>query len=141
MGKKIVEDIGDSLFAKIPENERANLRWEHVGSTSIEGMPGAKMPDAILILPQFPPSLGVIQALLDTGYYFSSSSHLDIRDLWWFLVFTEGILKDHKLTVHVTTADCTAAKILLDTRDMCRTEEWAFNDYKNAKVEASKGTW
>jgi len=139
--KKIVEDIRDSLFAKIPENERADLRWEHVGSTSIEGMPGAKMPDALLIIPSFPPTKGVIQALLDCGFYFGSSSHLDPQDLWWFLVFTEGILEDHKLTLHMCKEDCAAAKILLECRDLCRTQEWAFNDYKTAKVAAHQGNW
>jgi len=137
--KKIVEDCRDTFLASVPEPERSSLRWEHVGSTSIQGMPGTKMPDAVLIVPAFPPSKGVIQAFLDCGYYFSSSSSLDVRDLWWFLVFTEaGILKDHKLTVHVVTEDNPAGKMLLDTRDMCRSEEWAFNDYKEAKVEASK---
>merc|ERR1712211_78267 len=51
--KSIVEKCGEDLFAAIPPEERAGLRWEHVGSTSIEGMPGAMMPDALLI----PPSL------------------------------------------------------------------------------------
>jgi len=139
--KSIVEKCGEDLFAAIPPEERAGLRWEHVGSTSIEGMPGAMMPDALLILPSFPPSKAVVQALLDCGYYFSSCSHLDPEDLWWFLVFTSGLLEDHKLTVHVCTEDCTAAKILLDCRDMCRNEEWAFEDYKQAKVEAAKGSW
>merc|ERR1712106_88729 len=101
-------------------------------------MPGTKMPDALLIVPEFPPSKGVIQAFLDCGYYFSSSSSLDVRDLWWFLLFTEGILKDHKLTVHVVTEDNPAGKMLLDTRDMCRSEEWAFNDYKKGKGANSK---
>jgi len=136
--KKIVEDCRDDFFASVPETERSGLKWEHVGSTSIKGMPGTKMPDALLIIPEFPPSEGVIQAFLDSDYYFSSCSSLDVRDLWWFLVFNEGILKDHKLTVHVVTKDNPAANILLDTRDMCRTEEWAFNDYKEAKVAAAK---
>jgi hypothetical protein len=56
--------------------------------------------------------------------------------------------------VHVCTDDCAAAKILLECRDLCRwveavlvipaahrTEEWAFNDYKTAKVEAAQGSW
>jgi len=139
--KSIVEKCGADLMNAVPPEERAGLRWEHVGSTSIEGMPGAMMPDALLILPSFPPTKGVIQALLDCGYYYSSCSHLDPQDLWWFLVFTSGLLEDHKLTVHVCTENCTAAKILLECRDMCRSEEWAFEDYKQAKVEASKGTW
>ena len=104
-------------------------------------MPGAMMPDALLILPQYPPSKTIIQAFLDSGYYFSSSSSLDLKDLWWFLVFTDGLLKDHKLTVHVVTENSRSANILLDTRDTCRTQEWAFNDYKTAKAEAAQGTW
>ena len=32
-----------------------------VGSTSIEGMPGTKFPDALLIIPEFPPSKPIIQ--------------------------------------------------------------------------------
>ena len=76
---------------KVPVNERKYLKWEHVGSTSIKGMPGSLMPDALLIIPEFPPSKAVIQAFLDSSYYFSSSAfHLDIRDLWWFFVFTDG---------------------------------------------------
>ena len=43
---------------------------------------------------------------------------------------------DHKLTVHVVTEENAAGKILLETRDMCRNEEWAFQDYKEAKVSA-----
>jgi hypothetical protein len=97
-----------------------------------------KFPDALLIPPSYPPSKGVIQAFLDCGYYFSSCSHLDTKDLWFFFVFTDGILKYHKLTVHVTIEDNKAGKILRATRDMCRSEQWAFDDYKNAKVEAAK---
>ena len=139
--KKIVEDCRDTFLAAVPEKERSDLRWEHVGSTSIQGMPGTMMPDALLIIPEFPPSKGVIQAFLDCGYYFSSSSSLDVRDTWWFLVFHDGLLKDHKLTVHVAKEDNPASKILLETRDMCRTQEWAFKDYKEAKVAAWKGNF
>ena len=88
--RTIVEDCRDTFLSAIPEAEKSSLRWEHVGSTSIKGMPGTKMPDSLLIVPEFPPSMGVIQAFLDSGYYFSSSSSLDVKDLWWFLVFHEG---------------------------------------------------
>ena len=50
-----------------------------MGSTSIRGMPGTMMPDALIMTPEFPPSRGVIQALLDCGYYFSSSAALDLK--------------------------------------------------------------
>ena len=133
------------------------FRWEHVGSTSIPGMPGTKMPDALLLIPEFPPSRAVISALLKTGYYFGSLAPLDTKDLWWFRNITDGttsdicrykmlqciicvgFLKDYKLVVHCVTEDNVGGKILLETRDMCKTEEWAFNDYKEAKMSAYKG--
>lgn len=136
--KAIVESCRDKFLAAIPESERAGIQWEHVGSTSIKGMPGTMMPDALIITPEFPPSKAVIQALLDCGYYFSSSAALDQKDLWWMKVFTDGLLKDHKLVVHIVTEDNVAAKILRATRDMCNSEEWAFNDYKEAKMSAYK---
>ena len=88
--RSIVEGCRDKFLAAVPESERSGLRWEHVGSTSIKGMPGTKFPDALLLVPEFPPSKGVIQAFLDCGYYFHASSHLDVRDLWWMFVFTDG---------------------------------------------------
>ena len=88
--RTIVEECRDKFMAAVPESERATLRWEHVGSTSIKGMPGTKFPDALLIIPEFPPSRGVIEAFLNTGYYFHASSALDVKDLWWMLVFTDG---------------------------------------------------
>ena len=139
--RQIVADCGEAILARVPEDERSSLRWEHVGSTSIEGMPGTTLPDALLIIPEFPPSKGTIQALLDSGYYYNCSSFLDYRDLWWFGDFTQGLLKGHKITIHVVTEDNPAACMLLDTRDMCRTQEWAFKDYKEAKVAAWKGNF
>ena len=90
MFRSIVENCRDKFLAAVPESERSGLRWEHIGSTSIKGMPGTKFPDALLVIPEFPPSKGVIQAFLDSGYYFHGSSALDVRDLWWMLVFTDG---------------------------------------------------
>ena len=88
--KKIVEECRDKFLAAVPEEERSIVTWEHVGSTSIKGMPGTMIPDALVILPQYPPSKTIIQAFLDSGYYFSSSSALDLKNLRWFLVFTDG---------------------------------------------------
>ena len=136
--KEIVEYERERFLAAVSEPERGQLRWEHVGSTSIEGMPGTKFPDALLIIPEFPPSKPIIQGFLDCGYYFSRASPLDARDLWFFYIFEDGIRKHHKLTVHVVTEDNKGGKILRETRDMCRNEEWAFEDYKAAKIEASK---
>jgi len=138
--KAIVEAKRDEFLAKLPEDLKSKVVWEHVGSTAIKGMPGTKFPDALLVVPEFPPSKEIIQAFLDNGYYFSqAASHLDPQDLWFFFVFTDGILQYHKLTVHVVPPNNRSAKILLATRDMCRNEEWAFEDYKSVKIEAAKG--
>ena len=37
-------------------------------------------------------------------------------------IFTDGLLKDHKLVVHIVTEDNVAAKILRETRDLCNSE-------------------
>jgi len=41
------------------------------------------------------------------------------------------------MTVHVTMMN-SASRILLDTRNMCNTEAWAFEDYKNSKIAAAE---
>jgi len=135
--KKYVVDQGESILSKLSEEERTQVQWEHVGSTSIKGMPGTKQPDALLIIPSFPPSLSVIQAFLDNHYYFGHPSFLDKQDLWFFKNIKEGPLKGSMMTVHVTMMN-NASRILLDTRNMCNTEAWAFEDYKNSKIAAAE---
>ena len=53
-------------------------------------MPGTKNPDALLLVPQFPPPHPVIRALLDCGFYFGSVAPMDSADLWWFKNIQEG---------------------------------------------------
>ena len=48
-----VEECRDAFLAAVPEQERSGLVWEHVGSTSIRGMPGTMMPDSLLIGQKF----------------------------------------------------------------------------------------
>jgi len=136
--KAKVEEEGKLFLSKLPEPDKSKVRWEHIGSTSIKGMPGMPFPDALTLIEQFPPNQNVIQAFLDAGYYFGHVSVLDAQDLWFFKIFNDGFLKDHMITIHVMTPDNKAGKILLDTRDMCRSEPWAFEDYKSAKIEAAK---
>jgi hypothetical protein len=42
----------------------------HFEKTPLQGMPVTKFPDALLVIPAFPPSKTIIQALLDGGFYF-----------------------------------------------------------------------
>jgi len=134
----IVSGEMKKILERIPESERSKVTWEAVGSTSIKGMPGTMHPDVLLMFPEFPPSKPVLQALLDHGFYMSRAAPLDPQDVWWFYIFPDGILEEHKLTLHMTTVDNTAGKILRETRDMCRSEQWAFEDYKQAKIAANE---
>ena len=56
----------------------------------LKDMPGTKNPDALLIVPEFPPPRPVIQALLNCGYYFGSIAPMDSADLWWFKNIKDG---------------------------------------------------
>ncbi|XP_023330341.1 uncharacterized protein LOC111702797 [Eurytemora carolleeae] len=138
--KEVVEKERDNYLDKLDEPEKSQVKWEHVGSTSIKGMPGMLMPDALLIIPEFPPTKKMIQGFLDNGYYFGRTSLLDSQDLWFFRRFQDGFLKDKMISVHVVPVDNPAGKILLEMRDTCRTEQWAFDDYKNAKISANKSS-
>merc|ERR1712002_1296619 len=53
---KYIEDLGKEYLSKFSEDERKSQRWEHVGSTSIPGMPGFKHPDGLIIFEEFPPT-------------------------------------------------------------------------------------
>ncbi len=44
----------------------------------LQGMPGTKFPDALLLVPHFPPNREVIQAFLDCGYYFRYGYYPDL---------------------------------------------------------------
>jgi len=136
--KGFVEYQKETILSKVSKEEREKLEWEHVGSTSIKGMPGTKMPDALLIIHDFPPSESIVQALLDSGFYFGRASPMDQEDLWFIKKIEDGFLKWYKMTIHVCLKSNVAGKVLVETRDMCNTEEWAFEDYKNSKIEAAK---
>ena len=40
--------------------------------------------------------------------------------------FLLGFLKDYKMVIHCMAEDNVAGKILRETRDMCNSEDWAF---------------
>jgi hypothetical protein len=48
----------------------------------LQGMPGTKFPDALLLVPRFPPDKEVIQAFLDCGYYFRYASIIQINSIF-----------------------------------------------------------
>lgn len=132
--KKELEAIGQHI------KDDVEWRWEHVGSTSIPGMPGTWYPDALLLVPSFPPPASVLTALLNQGFHLAMVSPLDTGDLWFFKDFQEDapLGHIHTMTIHLVQEDNHAGQLLLACRDRCRTDLWAFNNYKEKKIEASK---
>ena len=129
----------EEIFSKIPENLHNDFRWEHIGSTSIQGMPGTRHPDAVMLFKNFPPPKEVVGALLGTGFKYMGYGPMNIDDLWFILIIqNEGFLFNHVFKIHVTLETCPSALILLDTRDRCRENSADFEDYKEAKILAAK---
>merc|ERR1712168_958325 len=139
--KVYMENLGHEILSQFTEDERKLLRWEHVGSTSIPGMPGTKLPDCLLIYDKYPPTKKIIEVLLNKSFHFwRVAKHLDENDLWFVRVITEeGFLKGCKMTLHLVDKTCYAAKRLIGMRDLCRSEKWAFEEYKALKLQAVNG--
>jgi len=139
--RSFVEERKDDIFSKLDENERRKTKWEHIGSTSIRGMPGTKNPDACLIIENFPPSKEILKALQDSSFHFvGRAAHMsDDHDLWFLRMNSEeGFLKGTIMAIHLVDEGSTSAKILLDVRDTCNTDKQAFDEYKENKLNAAK---
>merc|ERR1711874_902645 len=105
----------------------------------IPGMPGTANPDVLIVTKTALPSLDLLQSLLDNGYYLSGCSPIDEDDFWfWKRITDPGLVNNGLMTLHVVNENCKAGLLLLTMRDKCRSEEWAFEDYKSAKIGANE---
>lgn len=114
-------------------------QFEHVGSTSIKGMPGMLLPDGLLMEENFPPSKGTIQALLDSGWKFSHvMSHVCLQDVWFCKRLGKKPLEGAPMVIHVTSCCNKFAHGMIRLRDLCNSDQGAFEDYKQTKVNAAQ---
>ena len=97
--KQLVEKERDAIFEHLDPSAPTKPVFEHVGSTSIKGMPGSLCPDCLLVEESFPPSRSTLNALLQAGFHFSSIAPHDEADYWFFKDIPEGVLNGTNLSV------------------------------------------
>ena len=97
--KQIVEKEREAIFEHLDQTAPFKPVFEHVGSTSIKGMPGSLCPDCLLVEESFPPSRSTINALLQAGFHFSSITPPDDADYWFFKDIPDGVLNGSNLSV------------------------------------------
>merc|ERR550519_2251720 len=69
------------------------------------------------------------------------AAHMDDKDIWFLRYNTEdGYLKDTLMSIHLVEKNSPAIKFLLEVRDTCRNEKWAFDEYKANKIQASQSS-
>ena len=89
--KQLVIKQRDAIFEHLDPATPCKPVFEHVGSTSIKGMPGSLYPDCLLVEESFPPSRSTLNALLQAGFHFSSIAPHDDCDYWFFKDVPKGI--------------------------------------------------
>jgi len=139
--KQFIAEEREGIFSKIPEEvlESNGVVWEHVGSTSIKGMPGTIYPDSLIMFNKAPAPREIFNALMDSGFTFLGSGPFHPTDLWFLKkISREGPLDNALFKLHLTPCDIGPSKMLLETRDRCNSNPEDFEDYKSAKVEAAK---
>ena len=97
--KQLVKKQRDAIFEHLDPAAPCKPVFEHVGSTSIKGMPGSLYPDCLLVEESFPPSRSTLNALLQAGFHFSSIAPHDEADYWFFKDIPEGVLSGSDLSV------------------------------------------
>lgn len=136
--KTLVLEERDLIFSNL-EDGATQPRFEHVGSTSIKGMPGMPAPDGLLLDKSFPPSRSTVKALLDSGWAFKSVAPHHPQDLWFMKALEKAPCKSISMVIHLMSVDNKIGLLLQMTRDRCNSDKNAFEDYKSAKIAAAHG--
>jgi len=127
------------LFGREAERIRAALggkalRIEHVGSTSVPGLPAKPIIDILLVVPDSADESSYVPAMEAAGYV------LRIREPDWF---EHRMFKgpDTNINLHVFSPGASEIERMLRFRDWLRTTDADRDDYANAKRELAARTW
>ncbi|MEV3854184.1 GrpB family protein [Streptomyces sp. NPDC050095] len=114
-------------------------RIEHVGSTSVPGLPAKPVIDVLLIVPDAGDEASYVPALEELGYT------LVIREPEWY---EHRLLRKYDLdpssesaNLHVLPEGCEEAVRMLRFRDRLRTDDGDRKLYADAKRSLSRQTW
>jgi beta-N-acetylhexosaminidase len=127
------------LFAREEERIRAALgdralRVEHVGSTSVPGLPAKPIVDVVLVVADSSDELAYVPPLEAAGYV------LRIREPEWF---EHRVFKgpDTNVNLHVFTEGSPEIERMVAFRDHLRADETDLELYLRAKRELAGRTW
>ncbi|MFI7340908.1 GrpB family protein [Streptomyces sp. NPDC050085] len=114
-------------------------RIEHVGSTSVPGLPAKPVIDVLLIVPDAGDEASYVPALEELGYT------LVIREPEWY---EHRLLRKYDLdpssesaNLHVLPEGCEEVVRMLRFRDRLRTDDGDRKLYADAKRSLSRQTW
>jgi GrpB-like predicted nucleotidyltransferase (UPF0157 family) len=110
------------------------LRIEHVGSTSVPGLPAKPVIDILLVVPDSADEASYVPALEAAGYM------LRIREPEWF---EHRLLKgpDTDINLHVFTAGASEIDRMLRFRDRLRASDEDRDHYARAKRALARRVW
>ena len=133
----------DPNWPDLYEREAARIRsvlgdrvvqLEHVGSTSVPGLPAKPIIDILLVVPDSADEAAYVAPLEAAGY------RLTIREPDWH---EHRMLKgpDTNINLHVFSPGSSETDRMLSFRDWLRTQERDRRLYEHAKRELSTRTW
>jgi GrpB-like predicted nucleotidyltransferase (UPF0157 family) len=133
----------DAEWPRLYEREEARIRSilgdrviriEHVGSTSVPGLPAKPIVDIVLEVPDSADEGAYVPAMEDAGYV------LRIREPDWF---EHRLFKgrDTDVNLHVFTAGCEEVGRMLRFRDRLRENDAERRLYAEAKRELAARDW
>jgi GrpB-like predicted nucleotidyltransferase (UPF0157 family) len=110
------------------------LRIEHVGSTSVPGLPAKPIIDIILVVADSSDETGYATALAASGY------RLHIREPGWH---EHRLFKDpeNSVNLHVFSAGCPEVDRMLTFRDWLRTSRGDRDLYARSKQTLAQQEW
>ena len=136
--KEIVLRHRDVIFQNLDPDAKKPV-FEHVGSTSIKGMPGSLSPDILVVEETLPPSRSTVAAILAAGFEFQSVAPHDPEDLWFWKFLQESPCEGQVFTLHLVSESNKLGKLLVLARDTCNSDRDSFEEYKRDKLAAKAG--
>ena len=104
--KGFVKTEIEILQSFLVDDQIGEVKFEHVGSTSIPGMPGTKNPDILMALSKYPPDKDTIRALMLSGYQLKQKPNRGPKFrytscLWFIKYVNRGPLTGQFIKIHI----------------------------------------
>jgi len=135
--KAFMDNVQQEIFQNFDGDASERPRFEHVGSTSIKGMPGTLCPDAMVIEKAFPPSASTIRAIMAAGFKFGSVAPQGQNDYCFFrMIPADDVGGERYMVLHLVDEANPTGRVIRRLRDACNNDPGAFEEYKASKLAA-----